>query len=165
MIVFGDDNHPEVQGVLGWAKGKGLAAIELPSFDNLPQRIGILSQTTQSFSSFTQFISAFADSYLALISELRIFNTICDATRKRQEAALELAKRVDMVLVVGSRWSANTRRLTEICSAVVETHLIDGAEEIDPVWLRNDKRIGVTAGASTPDETIEEVVARLKDAE
>jgi 4-hydroxy-3-methylbut-2-enyl diphosphate reductase len=163
VIVFGDDNHPEVQGVLGWAKGKGLAAIELPSFDSLPQRIGILSQTTQSFSSFTYFISSFADTYLALISELRIVNTICDATRKRQEAALELAKRVDMVLVVGSRGSANTRRLNEICSAVVETHLIDGAGEIDPVWLRNDKRIGVTAGASTPDEAIEEVVARLED--
>ena len=165
VIVFGDDNHPEVQGVLGWVKKKGLAATELPSFDIVPQRIGILSQTTQSFFSFTKFICAFADTYLALISELRVINTICDATRKRQEAALELAKTVDMMLVVGSRWSANTRRLTEICSAVVETHLIDGAEEIDPVWLRNDKRIGVTAGASTPDEAIDEVVARLKDAE
>lgn len=165
VIVFGDESHPEVQGVLGWAKENGLAAVEPPKFDKLPQRIGILSQTTQSFSGFTRFISLFADSYLALISELRIINTICDATRRRQEAALELAKKVDMMLVVGSHGSANTQRLTEICSVVVETHLIDRAGELDHVWLLNHQRIGVTAGASTPDEAIEEVVARLQDAQ
>ena len=165
VIVFGDESHPEVQGVLGWAQENGLAAVELPKFDKLPQRVGILSQTTQSFSSFTRFISSFADSYLALISELRIVNTICDATRRRQAAALELAKRVDMMLVVGSHGSANTQRLTEICSVVVETHLIDRAGELDHVWLLNHQRIGVTAGASTPDEAIEEVVARLQDAQ
>lgn len=165
VIVFGDESHPEVQGVLGWAKDNGLATVEPPKFDKLPQRIGILSQTTQSFSGFTRFISSFAGSYLALISELRIINTICDATRRRQEAALELAKKVDMMLVVGSHGSANTQRLTEICSAVVETHLIDRAGELDHVWLLNHQRIGVTAGASTPDEAIEEVVARLQDAQ
>lgn len=165
VIVFGDESHPEVQGVLGWAKDNGLATVEPPKFDKLPQRIGILSQTTQSFSGFTRFISSFAGSYLALISELRIINTICDATRRRQAAALELAKRVDMMLVVGSHGSANTQRLTEICSVVVETHLIDRAGELDHVWLLNHQRIGVTAGASTPDEAIEEVVARLQDAQ
>ena len=165
VIVFGDESHPEVQGVLGWAKDNGLAAVELPKFDKLPQRIGILSQTTQSFSSFNRFISSFADSYLALISELRIINTICDATKRRQEAALELAKKVDMMLVVGCHGSANTQRLTEICSVVVETHLIDGVGELDHVGLLNHQRIGVTAGASTPDEAIEEVVARLQDAQ
>lgn len=164
VVIFGEESHPEVQGVLGWAKGKGLATLELPRLEEGLQRIGILSQTTQSFSSFTAFVSSFADSYLAAVSELRVVNTVCDATRRRQEAALDLAKRVDMMLVVGSRRSANTRRLTEICSAVVETHLIDGASEIDALQLGGDRRIGVTAGASTPDEAIDEVIARLSDA-
>jgi 4-hydroxy-3-methylbut-2-enyl diphosphate reductase len=164
VIVFGEEGHPEVQGVLGFAPGKGLATLEPPKFDKPPQRIGILSQTTQSFSGFAHFVSSFADSYLDLISELRIVNTICDATRKRQQAALEVAKRVDLMLVVGSHHSANTQRLAELCSAVVETYHIERVWEIDPSWLRNHQRIGVTTGASTPDEAIDEVMAKLKDA-
>ena len=164
VVIFGEASHPEVEGVLGWAKGKGIATLELPRLERGLQRVGILSQTTQSFSSFIAFVSSFTDSYLASVSELRVVNTICDATRRRQEAALDLAKRVDMMLVVVSRRSANTRRLTEICAAVVETHLIDGAGEIDSLQLGGDWHIGVTAGASTPDEAIEEVIARLHDA-
>lgn len=162
VIVFGEGDHREVQGVLGCAQGKGLATLEPPKFDKPPQRIGILSQTTQSFSGFAHFVSSLAGSYLDLISELRIVNTICDATRKRQQAAQELAKRVDLMLVVGSRHSANTQRLAELCSAVVETHHIERVWEIDPSWLRNCPRLGVTAGASTPDEAIDEVMAKLK---
>ncbi len=163
VIVFGEESHPEVQGILGHAKGKGLATLELPKFNNPPQRIGILSQTTQSLSGFVHFILSFAQSYLALTSELRVVNTICDATSRRQQAALELAERVDLMLVVGSRSSANTQRLAEICSAVVETHHIERAQEIDPLWLRNHRPqyIGVTAGASTPEEAIEEAMALL----
>jgi 4-hydroxy-3-methylbut-2-enyl diphosphate reductase len=166
VIIFGEENHPEVQGVLGWAEGKGFATLDPPRFDKLPQRIGILAQTTQSFSGFTRFVSSFADSHLDLISELRVVNTICDATRKRQQAALELAKRVELMVVVGSRGSANTHRLAEICSAAgVATYHIERAAEIDPSWLRDHPRhIGVTAGASTPDEAIDEVIARLKEA-
>jgi 4-hydroxy-3-methylbut-2-enyl diphosphate reductase len=166
VIVYGEQSHPEVQGVLGYAKGKGLATLKLPKFDKPPQRIGILSQTTQSFSGFVQFVSSFAESYLAFVPELRVDNTICDATRRHQQAALDLAKRVDLMLVIGSRSSSNTQRLAEICSTEVETHHIERAQEIDPSWLRNHRSqsIGVTAGASTPDETIEEVMAQLEDA-
>lgn len=163
LIIFGEESHPEVQGVLGFAKGKGLATLELPKFDKLPRQIGILSQTTQSFSGFAHFVSSFVDSHLGLVSELRIVNTICDATRKRQQAALEVAKRVDLMLVVGSRHSANTQRLAELCSAIVETYHIERAWEIDPSWFRNRRRLGVTAGASTPDEVIDEVMAKLKE--
>lgn len=161
VVVFGDETHPEVQGVLGWASGGGLATREVPELGRLPQRVGILSQTTQSYSGFIQFVSSFVEAYMAFVAELRVVNTICDATRKRQEAALDLARRVDMMLVVGSQRSANTRRLTEICSQVVPTHLIGGAWEIDPRWLQEHQRIGVTAGASTPDVAIEEVLERL----
>jgi 4-hydroxy-3-methylbut-2-enyl diphosphate reductase len=163
VIIFGEARHPEVQGVLGWTKGKGVATIDPPKFDRLPRRIGILSQTTQSFAGFARFVAEFVQSDFALFSELRVVNTVCDATRKRQQAALELAKQVDMVVVVGGRSSANTQRLAEICSSVgVETHQIETAGEIDPAWLIDHYRVGVTAGASTPDYAIDEVMARLK---
>jgi 4-hydroxy-3-methylbut-2-enyl diphosphate reductase len=164
VIVFGDENHREVQGVLGYAGDKGLATIKVPSFKNLSPRVGILSQTTQSFAAFHSFVSSFVQTHLESIAELRVVNTICDATRKHQEAALELARRSDLMLVVGSRGSANTKRLAELCSALVETHHIETAQEIDPKWLSGKvERIGITAGASTPDEVIDEVVSRLRE--
>ena len=163
VIIFGDENHPEVQGVLGWAGGKGFATMEVSALGRTSRRIGILSQTTQSFSAFAYFIAQFAQSRLNRLSELRIVNTICDATRRRQQSALELSKRVDLMLVIGGRSSANTRRLAEICStAGVETYHIEGAVEIDPLWLQDRRRIGVTAGASTPEEAVEAVIARLE---
>ncbi len=162
VIVFGDENHREVQGVLGYAGEKGLATVKVPSFKKLSPRVGILSQTTQSFTAFHSFVSSFIQTHLESISELRVVNTICDATRKHQEAALELARRSDLMLVVGSRGSANTKKLAELCSALVETHHIETAQEIDPKWLSGKvERIGITAGASTPDEVIDEVVSRL----
>lgn len=168
VIVFGDGDHREVQGVLGCAEDNGIATLKLPDLDRakLPQRIGILSQTTQSFPAFVHFVSSFSERYVELIAELRIINTICDATRRHQQAAMELARRVDLMLVVGSRTSANTRRLAEICSDIVETHHIETAAEIGPRWLneRGNLHVGITAGASTPDEAINEVTATLKGA-
>ena len=99
---------------------------------------------------------------LPRVRELHVVNTICDATRKRQEAALELAGKVDLILVVGGYNSANTRRLVEVCSTVVvETHHIETADEIKPDWLKGRQRVGVTAGASTPDWLVDEVVQKL----
>ena len=162
VIVFGDENHREVQGVLGYAGEKGLATVKVPSFKKLSPRVGILSQTTQSFTAFHSFVSSFIQTHLESISELRVVYTICDATRKHQEAALDLARRSDLMLVVGSRGSANTKRLAELCSALIETHHIETAQEIDPKWLSGKvERIGITAGASTPDEVIDEVISSL----
>jgi len=163
VIVFGEESHPEVQGVLGWTKGKGIATLEVPLLEKMPPRIGILSQTTQNLANFASFVAEFVQSDLASISELRVVNTVCDATRKRQEAALELAKRVDLMVVVGSRSSANTQRLAEICAATgVATYRIETAVEVDPSWIGDRRRVGITAGASTPDFSIDEVVAKLE---
>jgi 4-hydroxy-3-methylbut-2-enyl diphosphate reductase len=96
------------------------------------------------------------------VREVRVINTLCQETQKRQEAALELAGNSDLMIVVGGLNSANTQRLAEVCMPVVETHLIETADEIQPGWLKGKHHIGVTAGASTPDEAIAEVVARLK---
>jgi (E)-4-hydroxy-3-methyl-but-2-enyl pyrophosphate reductase len=96
--------------------------------------------------------------------EMLVYNTICDATEKRQNAACELAAEVDVVVVVGGRNSANTARLAQLCRGTeARTHHIESAAELRPEWFAGARRVGVTAGASTPDEEIEATVCALLD--
>ncbi|MFC2012829.1 4-hydroxy-3-methylbut-2-enyl diphosphate reductase [Chloroflexota bacterium] len=165
IIVYGDAAHPEIKGVLGWADNRGLATLDetyVTSLDSLPRHLGILSQTTQIPAHFNRFVRKLFDSALPRDYELRVIDTICHDIRERQAAALELANRVDMMLVIGGHTSANTNHLTEMCSAATETHLIETAGEIQPSWLREGHHIGITTGASTAGEAIDEVVARLE---
>ncbi|MGB2884732.1 MAG: 4-hydroxy-3-methylbut-2-enyl diphosphate reductase [Dehalococcoidia bacterium] len=164
VLVFGDAAHPEVRGVLGWAGENASASLEVPRLDKLPRRLGILCQTTQNQERFAEFVAGVISHKSAKFTELRIFNTICDATSKHQVAALALAGRVDLMLVVGGQDSANTKRLARICADTgVPTYHIEAAAEVDPRWLRGHYRVGVTAGASTPDEVIDEVVRALEE--
>ncbi|MDD4858642.1 MAG: 4-hydroxy-3-methylbut-2-enyl diphosphate reductase [Dehalococcoidales bacterium] len=166
IIVYGDAEHPEVKGILGWAKGKGIATLgaqAITALDPLPRHIGILSQTTQIPAQFVAFVKQVIDRALTKDSEIRIIDTICHDIRERQTAALELAKRVDLMLVIGGRHSANTRHLAELCATATRTHQIETAAEIKPSWLKNCRSIGVTGGASTAEETVAEVMERLSD--
>ena len=165
VIIYGDAGHPEVKGILGWAKGKGIATTDekaVAAIDPLPRRLGILSQTTQVPARFAEFVKKITDFASGENLEIRVIDTICDDLRERQEAALELAGRVDLMLVVGGRSSANTNRLAELCGQVTETHLIETAGEIDPAWLEGKQHIGVTSGASTAEETVDEVMQKLQ---
>ncbi len=166
VVIFGDADHPEVKGILGWAEGRGLATLNpevVASLDPIPRRLGVLCQTTQVPADFTAFVKKIIDLALTRDSEIRIIDTICHDIRERQAAALELARRADLMLVVGGRHSANTNRLAELCAAVTETHLIETATEIKPGWLKGKELIGVTAGASTAEEDVDEVIARLEN--
>lgn len=163
VVVFGDGGHPETRGVLGWV-GEGARAVQDPqALDPLPRRLGILCQTTQNPDNFARFLSALLPRLIHAASEIRIVNTICAPTRRRQEAALSLARRSDLIIVVGSFTSANTRGLASLCSSVTETRQVEAAEDIQPGWLVGKGRVGVAAGASTPDEAIDQVVSRLKE--
>ncbi len=164
-IIYGDANHPEVKGILGWAEGKGLATLDsniIRSLDTLPRHIGILSQTTQIPADFTEFIKNIIDSVFVKDSEIRVIDTICHDIRERQHAALELAGRVDVMLVIGSTTSANTNHLADLCSTTTKTYFIETADDILSSWLEGNHRIGVTGGASTSEETITAVITRLK---
>ena len=165
-IIYGDVDHPEVKGILGWAKGKGVATLDERFIGrlgrhNLPRRLGVLSQTTQVPAHFTEFVKKLIDSALAKDSELRIIDTICHDIRQRQAAALKLASRVDLMLVIGGHTSANTHHLVELCSMATKTYLVETAEEIQLAWFQGQCHIGITAGASTDEQTIDEVLARL----
>jgi 4-hydroxy-3-methylbut-2-enyl diphosphate reductase len=165
VIVYGDADHPEVKGILGWAKGKGLATTDeqvVAALDPLPCRLGILSQTTQVPAHFAEFVKQIIDLALTKNSEIHIIDTICNDLRERQAAALELAHRADLMLVVGGRSSANTNRIAGLCAKVTETHLIETAADIKPAWLKGKKHIGVTSGASTAEDTVDEVMQKLE---
>jgi 4-hydroxy-3-methylbut-2-enyl diphosphate reductase len=166
VIVYGDAAHPEVKGILGWAKNRGLATTDekvVAALDPLPPRLGILSQTTQVPAHFAEFVKKVIDIALPENSEIHIIDTICHDSPERQEAALELARRADLILVVGGRSSANTNRIAELCAKVTETHLIETAADIQSGWLKGKKHIGVTSGASTAEDTVDEVMNKLKE--
>jgi len=165
VVIYGEVDHPEVKGILGWANNKGVATLDerfIAGLKPIPNHLGILSQTTQIPAHFTQFVKKLIHSAFTKGSELRIIDTICHDIRKRQEAALELAGRVDLMLVIGSRTSANSNHLAELCSKATKTYLVETAEELQPSWLQGQHHIGITAGTSTAEQTIDEVLTRLE---
>lgn len=168
VVIFGDPDHQEVRGIAGWAAPRVVATSNWPppSGHGLALRkIAVLSQTTQGEADYRAFIARLLEATLGGAKEVRIVNTICGVTDAQKGAARELSRGVDLVLVVGGRTSANTRHLAETCArAGVETHHIETASELDPAWLAGKERVGVTAGTSTPDWVIEEVVAALEAA-
>ncbi len=167
VIVFGDPDHKEVRGILGWANGKIITMkspgdLDAPLPDWMPSRVSVLSQTTETEGHFAAFVQKLLTVHMDRISELRVINTLCNATTSQQAATEDLAQEVDLMIVVGGRESANTRHLAEVAREQgVETYHVESAAEIDGVWLPGHERVGVAAGASTPDPVIDEVVARL----
>ncbi len=162
VVILGERDHPEVAGLAGFA---GPGAVVVEDADELPQealrgrRVGVVVQTTQTRANLASVAAALAP----LTRELLVHNTICDATEKRQSAARELAARVDVVVVVGGRNSANTARLAQLCRAIqARTHHVESAAELQAEWFAGARRIGVTAGASTPDVEIEATIRRLR---
>lgn len=164
VVIVGEHDHPEVRGVISYAEGYEKICVAL-TIDELkgfaPQeKIGIVAQTTLSIEQLKEVASYL----LELGDEVKVFNTICDATSVRQEESREIAANVESMVVIGGRNSANTNRLQEICSEIQpKTHHIETAEEIDPKWFTGLNKIGVTAGASTPSWIIEGVVDKINE--
>jgi len=161
VVIVGEADHPEVEGILAHAGGDAVVVEEVGDLPaKLPsRRVGVVVQTTQSLSRLT----AVVDALLPRVSELKVHNTICSATGQRQRAAEELAGTVDVMVVVGGHNSGNTNRLAEICAAVnPRTHHVETADELEPAWFERAQSVGVTAGASTPDEQIQGVIAAIE---
>jgi len=165
VLIYGEATHPEVQGLLAWTGGNGHATL-VPE-DALPARGGhlaIVSQTTKERDAFWEFVQGVLARQRPGLSEVQVVDTTCPETGRRYQAAQDLAKRVEAIFVVGSRNSANTRRLAEVVRATgVRTHFIESEDEILPPWVAGVSRVGVTAGASTPDEAVQAVIRRLRE--
>jgi 4-hydroxy-3-methylbut-2-enyl diphosphate reductase len=161
VIIVGEAAHPEVEGIMAHASGKAIVveeAADLP--EKLPsRRVGVVVQTTQSLARLNDLVVAL----MPRVKELRICNTICSATAKRQQAALELAQSVDAVVVVGGHNSGNTNRLAEICRGVNDrVYHVETADELESAWLEGARSVGVTGGASTPHEQMNRVVETVR---
>ncbi len=162
VIVVGDKEHPEVTGILGWTGNQGIVAETPQQAENMPamKKIGIISQTTQPEENFNKIVSVLQQKADNTIT----YNTICHATRDRQDAAVELARSVHVMIVVGGKNSANTQKLARLCADTgTPTYHIETAGEIDRKWLSGMELVGITAGASTPDWIIEEVSSYMDD--
>ncbi len=160
IVIYGDPNHPEVQGIMGWCDNKATVVDSVTEVHLLStvKKLGVISQTTKNENDFLAVVNAL----LPYAKELRVFNTICSATRKRQEAARALSQNVECMLVIGDQSSSNTRTLVQECrNTGVDTHPIESANDLDPAWFKGIERLGITAGASTPDWIIKEVLDRM----
>jgi 4-hydroxy-3-methylbut-2-enyl diphosphate reductase len=178
LVVYGDSYHPEVRGVIGWAgTSKAVAAKKLADLpwnaprgttgDGVvtpPRKVAVVSQTTKNVDELMTFAQSLQAMVLPEGGEFRLCNTICEPTSERQNALKRLVQqdRVDCIFAIGGRKSSNTARLAEVGRSLgVPSYHIERPEEIDNAWLDGVQVIGVTAGASTPDDVIEEVVAAL----
>lgn len=163
VVLVGEKDHPEVQGIISYTRGGEVFVVaDCKEAQRLPGRpkLGIVAQTTQSFKNLQQI----ADICLAKSKEVRVFNTICDATSVRQNEARKIACEADLMLVVGGFNSANTTRLAQICQEIQSrTFHVETVDQIQNEWFDGVECVGITAGASTPRWIIDQVVERVSD--
>jgi (E)-4-hydroxy-3-methyl-but-2-enyl pyrophosphate reductase len=161
IIIVGNPEHPEIQGLVGYSGGRGRIVEDEGQARRLPPRKKrfVLAQSTQDVFLFGRVVAAL----LERTGELGVYNTICHSTQTRQRSTSELAARVDTLFIVGGKNSSNTHKLYQISKRVQpNTHFIESAEQITPRLLRGVKKVGISGGASTPPEAIEEVVAKIR---
>ncbi len=161
VVIIGDKDHPEVEAIVGSAPDVAVVGIE-SDLDKLSKdrKLGIICQTTQSPGHFSKMVAAIIEKGF---SELKIINTLCKEAIKRQESAVQLCKKVDIMFVLGGRHSANTRKLAELCKKYNnQTFHLQNWKELDKNILSGKDIVGVTAGASTPDWVITEFVENLR---
>lgn len=162
VVVVGEAGHPEVEGLVAYAREAGgevlVAGREADVPAGLSGKVGVVVQTTQTREAFEEVLAALRNRGVECV----VKDTVCLATRERQESAAALAREVDAMIVIGGRNSSNTTRLAEICSSVCgNTHHIERASELDPAWFDQCTEVGITAGASTPEDQIAAVEARI----
>lgn len=163
VIVVGEEGHPEVEGLTAWARQAGGKVDVVASPADVPEGlydpVGVVAQTTQRRENLEAVVDALRQAGLSPL----VKDTICSATRQRQEAAAELAAHVDAMVVIGGRNSSNTTRLAEVCALTCpRTFHVESARELNPEAFRDCASVGVTAGASTPENQIAAVEAFLK---
>ena len=163
VLLLGDAGHSEVRGVVGQAPGQVRVIRQIEDVESLPkswQNVALLSQTTQDREQFVTMVDRLRERY----PQLQVYDTICDATARRQRAVRELAQYCQKIFVVGSASSANANRLCAIArDCGVDARLIENADSLAEEELLDIARVGVSAGASTPNVLIRQVVQRLEE--
>ena len=162
IVIVGDPRHPEIQGLLGYSRGKARVLENEAQADGLPYRKkrSVLAQSTQDLYLFERVVARLLDRTEILTA----YNTICSSTQTRQKSTSELASRVDTLFIVGGKNSSNTNKLYQISKRILpHTYFIETAAEIKPAMLARAKRVGISGGASTPPEAIRQAVDKVKN--
>lgn len=163
IFILGDIDHPEIQSLLSYIEYKAVIIRSGNDFkkyadEKFFKKIGLLSQTTKNIDEFNKIIQTVFN----YSDELRVYNTICKATKHRQEATKDLATKVDLMIVIGGFKSANTNRLTNLSKKMgVETYHIEHESQLKPNWFKNKRKIGITSGTSTPDYINESIIKKI----
>ncbi|MQN00626.1 MAG: 4-hydroxy-3-methylbut-2-enyl diphosphate reductase [Lachnospiraceae bacterium] len=165
IIIIGDRNHPEIQGVCGWIQGNDYSCIQTEeearnfTLKDKSRKITLLSQTTFNHKKFHELVEILNQKGY----DINALNTICNATQERQDEAARIAGEVDVCLVIGGRNSSNTRKLYDICrQKCPDTYFLETADDLDPQALESASSVGITAGASTPAKIIQEVISKCQ---
>jgi (E)-4-hydroxy-3-methyl-but-2-enyl pyrophosphate reductase len=166
VLIYGDASHKEVKGIVGWTGGKAKVITSMADIENwepVRPRVALVSQSTSNVEKFIALSQELVGRMVAQGVEIRVVNTICKPTKDRQRAVRELAREVDLVIAIGGWASANTRKL--VVAAKEEgtpAYQVERIDELEPAWFEGKERIGITAGASTPDSVIDAAEARIR---
>jgi 4-hydroxy-3-methylbut-2-enyl diphosphate reductase len=164
IVIFGDENHPEIKGVVSYAEDSQNAFVILTPEDiqSLPlkSKVAVVAQTTRKPAEFTKIVAEL----VLKVKEVRVFNTICNATFENQDAAADLAKEADVMIIIGGKNSSNTKQLHLICQNYCkDSYHIENEKELDNSWFDGKKLCGISAGASTPDWVVQNVIKKIKE--
>jgi 4-hydroxy-3-methylbut-2-enyl diphosphate reductase len=162
IVIFGDINHPEIKGVMSYSVHKRVFVVlnvdELKNI-KLKEHIATVAQTTRKIKDYLEITNYLIQNY----KEVRVFNTICNATFENQDAVRELAKEADIMIIIGGKNSSNTKQLYNIAKEYSESYLIENENEINPEWFKDKNLCGISAGASTPEWLVEKIISKIKE--
>ena len=162
IVIFGDENHPEIKGVKSYAEGNAYVVLSVEDLStlHLKERIALISQTTRKVENYLHIANYLIPRY----KEVRIFNTICNATFENQEAVAKLSNEADVMIIIGGKNSSNTKQLLSIAAKhCQDSYLVEGPEDLEKAWFRDKEVCGISAGASTPEWVIEQVRAKIEE--
>ena len=162
VVIFGDKSHPEIKGVVSYAKENAFVVLEPEEINDLPLKlkVAVVSQTTKKPEDFEKIVTALMKTH----KEIRVFNTICNATFENQDSASELAKKADVMVVIGGKHSSNTKQLHSISQRdCVDSYLVENESELKKNWFKNKTLCGISAGASTPDWIVQNVIKKIEE--
>jgi 4-hydroxy-3-methylbut-2-enyl diphosphate reductase len=162
VVILGDKDHPEVKGIMSYAGDDALVVDEDSPLPRLKPKVGVVVQTTQPVEALKKVLSQIIEH----TKEVKVYNTICNSTALRLKETEDMARTADVMVVVGGKNSANTTQLANLCrSRSVTTYHIETETELDASWFRGARKVGITAGASTPEWIIAKVIKRIRDIE
>jgi len=162
VVIFGDEKHPEIKGVKSYATHGAVVVTEVKDLEELKlhERIALIAQTTRKVEDYMEI----ANYLIPRHKEVRVFNTICNATFENQDAARKLSKRADVMIIIGGKNSSNTKQLFNIAHEnCPNSYHIEDESEIDMAWFEGKELCGISAGASTPDWIIQNVVNAIQE--